>query len=61
MGRYGVKPVIFVLNNGIYGIEDVISERGHPYDDLASVNYHLLPAALAAGIGSPPRSARSPS
>ena len=46
MGRYGVKPVIFVLNNGIYGIEDVISERGHPYDDLASVNYHLLPAAF---------------
>ena len=46
MGRYGIKPVIFVLNNGIYGIEDVISERGHPYDDLASVNYHLLPAAF---------------
>ncbi|MFN7678340.1 MAG: alpha-keto acid decarboxylase family protein, partial [Cyanobacteriota bacterium] len=37
MGRYGVKPVIFVLNNGIYGIEDVFSERGHAYDDLAQV------------------------
>ena len=46
MGRYGVTPVIFVLNNGIYGIEDVISERGHPYDDLAPVNYHLLPEAF---------------
>jgi indolepyruvate decarboxylase len=46
MGRYGVKPRIFVLNNGIYGVEDVISERGHEYDNLASVNYHLLPAAL---------------
>ena len=46
MGRYGVKPVIFVLNNGLYGIEDVISERGHGYDDLAPVNYHLLPAAF---------------
>ncbi len=46
MGRYKVKPVIFVLNNGLYGIEDVISERGHGYDDLASVNYHLLPAAF---------------
>jgi indolepyruvate decarboxylase len=46
MGRYGIKPRIFVLNNGLYGIEDVISERGHEYDDLAAVNYHLLPAAF---------------
>jgi len=46
MGRYGVKPRIFVLNNGLYGIEDVISERGHAYDDLAPVNYHLLPEAF---------------
>ena len=46
MGRYGVKPRIFVLNNGLYGVEDVISERGHGYDDLAPVNYHLLPQAL---------------
>ena len=46
MGRYGVTPVIFVLNNGLYGIEDIISERGHGYDDLAPVNYHLLPEAF---------------
>lgn len=46
MGRYGVKPVIFVLNNGLYGIEDVISERGHAYDDLPAVRYHLLPEAF---------------
>jgi indolepyruvate decarboxylase len=46
MGRYGITPVIFVLNNGLYGVEDVISERGHPYDDLAPVNYHLLPEAF---------------
>jgi indolepyruvate decarboxylase len=46
MGRYGVKPLIFVLNNGLYGIEDVISERGHAYDDLAAVNYAQLPAAF---------------
>jgi indolepyruvate decarboxylase len=46
MGRYGVTPVIFVLNNGLYGIEDIISERGHAYDDLAPVNYHLLPEAF---------------
>lgn len=46
MGRYKTKPVIFVLNNSLYGVEDVISERGHPYDDLAKVNYHLLPQAF---------------
>jgi indolepyruvate decarboxylase len=46
MGRYGVKPVLFVLNNGLYGIEDVISERGHGYDDLAKIHYHLLPEAF---------------
>lgn len=46
MGRYGVKPKIFVINNGIYGVEDVISERGHEYDNLAQVNYHLLPEAF---------------
>ncbi len=46
MGRYGVKPVIFVLNNGLYGVEDVLSERGHGYDDLADVKYHLLPEAF---------------
>lgn len=46
MGRYNAKPIIFVLNNGIYGVEDVLSMRGHEYDDLASVNYHMLPEAL---------------
>jgi indolepyruvate decarboxylase len=46
MGRYGIKPRIVVLNNNLYGIEDVISERGHGYDDLAAVNYHLLPEAF---------------
>lgn len=46
MGRYGIAPRIFVLNNGLYGVEDVISERGHEYDDLAPVNYHRLPEAF---------------
>jgi indolepyruvate decarboxylase len=46
MGRYDVKPIIFVLNNGIYGVEDVLSERGHEYDNLARLNYHLLPEAM---------------
>lgn len=46
MGRYGVSPIIFVLNNGLFGVEEVISERGHAYDDLAPVRYHLLPEAF---------------
>ncbi|MBU3751258.1 MAG: alpha-keto acid decarboxylase family protein [Mycobacterium sp.] len=46
MGRYRVTPVIIVLNNGLYGVEDVLSQRGHPYDDLAPVRYHLLPEAF---------------
>ncbi len=46
MGRYGIKPVIFVINNDIYGVEDYFSQRGHVYDDLAKLNYHLLPEAF---------------
>ena len=46
MGRYGIKPVIFVINNDIYGVEDYFSERGHIYDDIARLNYHLLPEAF---------------
>lgn len=46
MGRYGIKPVIFVINNDIYGVEDFFSERGHVYDDIARLNYHLLPEAF---------------
>ena len=49
MGRYNLKPVIFVLNNGIYGIEDVLSERGHEYDHLETLEYHLLPKAMGCG------------
>ncbi|MCX6964424.1 MAG: thiamine pyrophosphate-binding protein [Verrucomicrobia bacterium] len=46
MGRYGIKPIIFVLNNDIYGVEDFFSDRGHIYDDIARLNYHLLPEAF---------------
>lgn len=46
MGRYNPNLVIFVLNNGIYGVEDVLSEMGHEYDDLAAVNYHKIPEAM---------------
>jgi indolepyruvate decarboxylase len=46
MGRYGIKPIIFVMNNDIYGVEDIFSTRGHVYDDIARLNYHLLPDAF---------------
>lgn len=46
MGRYGVNPIIFVLSNSIFGVEDVLSELGHTYDDLAKWNYHLVPEAM---------------
>lgn len=44
MGRYGVTPVVFVLNNGLYGIEEALSRtEGHEYDRLAAWNYAKLP------------------
>ena len=47
MGRYGVKPVIVVTNNSMYGVEEVLQPRqGHIYDVLAPWNYHELPAAF---------------
>lgn len=46
MGRYGIKPIIFVLNNGIYGVENVLSEIGPSYDNLAQWNYAQIPGAM---------------
>jgi indolepyruvate decarboxylase len=47
MGRYGAKPVIVVLNNSMYGVEEVLQpQQGHAYDVLVPWNYHELPAAL---------------
>ena len=46
MGRYGIKPIIFVLNNALYGVEIMVSEAGWKYDDLAKWNYAQLPAAM---------------
>lgn len=46
MGRYGIKPIIFVLNNGLYGVEIVLSEKGPSYDDLAPWHYAQIPAAM---------------
>lgn len=46
MGRYGIKPIIFVLNNNIYGVENVLSEIGPSYDELAKWNYSQVPSAM---------------
>lgn len=47
MGRYGTKPVIILLNNTKYGVEEVLSPtQGHIYNDLAPWDYHKLPAAM---------------
>lgn len=46
MGRYDLKPIIFVLNNAVYGVENVLSEIGPSYDDLAKWNYAQIPGAM---------------
>ena len=46
MGRYGIKPIIFVLNNNIFGVENVLSEIGPSYDELAKWNYSQIPSAM---------------
>jgi len=39
--------ICLVLNNALYGIEELLAEKaGHAYDDLPKVNYSLLPAAF---------------
>ena len=47
MGRNGLKPVIFVLNNAGYMVERALEANPDwVYNDLAPWNYHALPAAL---------------
>src|SRR6185369_6801719 len=47
MGRNGLKPVIFVLNNAGYMVERALEANPNwVYNDLAPWNYHALPAAL---------------
>jgi indolepyruvate decarboxylase len=48
--RYGLKPIIFVLNNQGYLIERLLcKEPLAAYNDLASWNYTQLPPALGCG------------
>ena len=47
MGRNGLKPLIFVLNNSGYMVERALEENPDwVYNDLAPWDYHALPAAL---------------
>ena len=45
--RYGLKPIIFVLNNNGYLIERLLAERpDYYYNDIAKWQYHRLPEGL---------------
>ncbi len=47
MGRYGARPVIFVLNNSGYMVERALERSPDmQYNDLAPWNYTALPAAF---------------
>jgi indolepyruvate decarboxylase len=49
MIRYGLKPVIFLLNNDGYTIERVIVDR--PYNDIQPWRYHKLLEVFGGGLG----------
>jgi TPP-dependent 2-oxoacid decarboxylase len=49
MIRYGLKPVIFLLNNDGYTIERVIVDR--PYNDIQPWCYHKLMEVFGGGLG----------
>lgn len=46
MGRYAIKPIIFVLKNDIHGIEDLVGDLGHVFNVLPLIPYHKLPEAM---------------
>lgn len=49
MIRYGLKPVIFLLNNDGYTIERVIVDRA--YNDIQPWKYHKLVDVFGGGLG----------
>jgi indolepyruvate decarboxylase len=51
MGKYGVNPIILVLNNGIYGIEEVVmgnhnADKIQQFDRIAPWQYSMIPQAM---------------
>ena len=49
VARYGLNPVVVLLNNRGYGTERHMQDG--PYNDLWSWQYHRLPEILGAGRG----------
>jgi indolepyruvate decarboxylase len=49
IARYGLNPIIFVLNNKGYTTERFI--RNGPYNDIHDWAYHLVPQILRKGWG----------
>ncbi len=49
MIRYGLKPIIFLLNNDGYTIERVIVDR--TYNDIQPWRYHKLVEVFGGGLG----------
>jgi len=49
MIRYGLKPIIFLINNDGYTIERVICD--HPYNDIQPWRYHKLVEVFGGGLG----------
>ena len=47
--RFGLNPIVVVLNNRGYGTERQMQEG--PYNDILNWNYHRLPELLGAGRG----------
>ncbi|OJW51192.1 MAG: hypothetical protein BGO67_12790 [Alphaproteobacteria bacterium 41-28] len=51
MGKYGVNPIILLLNNGMFGVEEIVMGNSNPdkvhiYNKLAPWQYHKLPEAM---------------
>jgi indolepyruvate decarboxylase len=51
MGKYGVNPIIILLNNDIYGIEEVVLGNQKPrhvqeFNKIAQWNYYGIPEAM---------------
>lgn len=49
IARYGLHPIVFVLNNKGYTTERVIHDG--PYNDIHNWGYHLWPQLLGVGWG----------
>jgi indolepyruvate decarboxylase len=49
IGRLGLNPIVFVLNNGGYLTERMFHDG--PYNDIADWNYHKFPEMIGFGAG----------